>query len=198
MKKNGLTSTPVFEHPPAMQTTPSATSDQQKRTLTGNRLKSNVLSGLVMTGIVLWSGPTFAQDRPNAVHVEALGTGLMLSVHYERMLTDSFALRAGAGAFFAVVEAGTTFPLMATWLIGDGKNRLELGAGLVIVDLHSVFDDDEDDSLLGIEDDVVLGVGYLGYRFTGDCGLIFRIGFTPLVGDDGFKAYGGASMGYRF
>ena len=155
-------------------------------------------AALMMTGIMLWSGTTFAQERPNAIHVEALGTGLMLSVHYERMLTEGFALRAGVGAFFAVVEAGTTFPLMATWLIGDGQNRLELGAGVTIVDLHSVFDEDEDDSLLGIENDVVIGAGYLGYRFTSDNGLIFRIGFTPLIGDDGLIAYGGTSIGFAF
>lgn len=151
----------------------------------------------LLAAIGLAPGITQAQNRPNAIHLEALGTGLMVSAHYERMLTEQFAVRAGLGFFFAVVEAGTTFPLMATWLIGEGRNQFEIGAGITIVDLHSVFDDD-DDALLGIEDDVVVGAGYLGYRFHGEGGFIFRLGFTPLITDDGLKAYGGTSIGFHF
>ena len=95
-------------------------------------------------------------------------------------------------------ETFTTVPAVASYLLGRGSSRLELGAGVLLgrrkteVESATIFD------LTGV-------VGYRYMRPAG--GPLFRIGLTPFFAfgdeetaypDPGLFLSGGLSLGYTF
>jgi hypothetical protein len=86
-------------------------------------------------------------------------------------------------------------PFGVSTLMGSDRNYLELGVGGAYID----FDENDGDSaFLDVTEDQVAVTGLVGYRFIGDYGFSYRLGFTPAWTKDGFQAMGGAAFGYSF
>lgn len=154
------------------------------------------------------SGPS----APNVVFAEALGSGLLYSVNYERRLPwFELGLRAGASFFtYAVSSYGgsgnlvlVSFPLQVTYDPSFSArypaHRLHAALGATVLYLDAASDS-RGTSFGG--DGAGLGVaaaGALGYRFLPpDGGFTFAVAFTPLVRPTGFLPWGGASAGWAF
>lgn len=138
----------------------------------------------------------------NSIYAEALGTGLVYTLNYERLLSQSFGLRLGFGYLpvsaekkngTTVSESATSAPLTLSWFpFGASSSKLEIGAGLSYIDLTK--------SVRGFPQVNSIGyAGIIGYRYEDeDGGFLFRAGFTPIILLGGFYAWGGASVGYAF
>jgi hypothetical protein len=139
---------------------------------------------------------TEANDTPSpishAVYIEALGNAGLISFNYELGIQDKFAVRAGVGTIILFIS----YPLTASYLIGQTSNRLELGAGVTIVKYPTNADGTTIFGSLG--DRASFGTAVVGYRYQPQHGILFRVGFTPLVNSGGFFPLGGVSLGYRF
>jgi hypothetical protein len=144
----------------------------------------------------------------NAVYVEALGNGGLVSLNYDRKLLDWMSLRVGAayahdddapvGTDENVVFAG---PVMLNVLAGRGSSRLEVGAGFAFE-----RQTDRDVDVIATGDNMNL-TGTVGYRYQpARGGLLFRAGITPFYsassapGETGgrFEVTGGVSVGFTF
>ena len=121
----------------------------------------------------------------NAVYLELGGNTVFYSLNYDRMLTDHFSLRAG----IEVMDKLNTLavPLMINYLFGSGDHKFELGLG-------GVFFSESDAGLLRYRHLFTPGVtsyatATLAYRFhPKGGGLLFRIGFTPILAENHFIA----------
>jgi hypothetical protein len=138
----------------------------------------------------------------NSIYAEALGSGLVYTLNYERELSSSFGLRLGFGYLpvsaekkngTTVSESATSAPLTLSWFpFGSTSSRLEVGAGLSYVDLTK--------SVRGFPQVNSIGyAGILGYRYEEeDGGFLFRADFTPIILLGGFYAWGGVGLGFGF
>jgi hypothetical protein len=138
----------------------------------------------------------------NSIYAEALGTGLVYTLNYERELSGSFGLRLGFGYLpvsaekkngTTVSESATSAPLTLSWFpFGASSSKLEIGAGLSYVDLTK--------SVRGFPEVNSIGyAGIIGYRYEEeDGGFLFRAAFTPVILAGGFYPWGGFSLGFGF
>jgi hypothetical protein len=146
---------------------------------------------------------------PNAIFFEALGSGLLYSINYQRMLADiPLGLRVGASFITYKVSSAegsgnlllATLPLMVSYYVGPPRHKLELGLGATVI-YFSASSDSTGTKFEG--PGVGLGIaasGVIGYRYMPDTrGVTFGAGFTPLLrSPKGFLPWGGASVGYAF
>jgi hypothetical protein len=156
------------------------------------------------------AAPPTARERtaPNVVFAEALGSGLLYSVNYERIIDKwNIGLRGGVSYFtYAVSSYGASgnltlvsFPLVASYYFGWRSHHLQLGLGATILYTEVATDStgtkfDGERSGPGIA-----AAGVVGYRFIPrDGGVSFGLGFTPLVRTSRFLPWGGANVGYAF
>lgn len=145
-------------------------------------------------------------DYPrNAIYAELFGNGGVFSINYDRRIREDLALRAGFASwssedFWSDNEISiTAVPLMAIWLRGSGRHKLEAGGGILAGRREETFGDDG--SFVSL-------IGVLGYRYQREPrGFLFRAGFTPFLGvsggeaaypDEGFTPSAGFSFGYGF
>jgi len=129
---------------------------------------------------------------PNAVFVELLGQGVLLTANYERMLSTTtphnVALRVGFGYWTWWGDSGVIVPVDASYLLGI-NHKLELGIGYAIITGQASGNNLSNGAFAGL----------IGYRYQPiDGGFIFRIGFTPLFGAKKMESWGGLSLGYAF
>ncbi|HEU4558620.1 MAG TPA: hypothetical protein VFS20_12255 [Longimicrobium sp.] len=135
----------------------------------------------------------------NTFFVELLGNAAIYSLNYERFFTPQLGIRVGGSFLRGETEDGTEasvgfFPVMATYLLGEGNSHFETGLGIGIVTASA--DIEEVDDFSGSD---VYGTATLGYRYqkpTG--GVLFRVGFTPVYADGNLIPWIGASVGYAF
>jgi len=155
-----------------------------------------------------------AQDRPqNTVFLEMLGNGGIISINFDRKVSENLSLRAGTGSWGSegtswdgreIETRVTTFPLLVNYLGGSGNRRLELGAGVLFgrkTRERSFSEPDESYSFTSL-------TGVVGYRYQPSRrGMMFRVGATPFVGlgpsetaypGRGFFPSVGFSGGYSF
>ena len=135
----------------------------------------------------------------NAIYGELVGSGFLLSMHYERSLWQNEAVKVNAriGVGSAIlVNAAPLVGLNAC--IGKTSSRLELGFNAIQT---YVF------GLLGGNGFFILGNPVIGYRYEGKKGLLFRAALTPffaLDDPDNWVSQGriipsaGISFGYAF
>jgi len=143
------------------------------------------------------AGPRVAS---NTFFVELGGNALVYSLNYERFFTPKLGVRVGGMYLRADDNAGTElgvglFPIMATYLLGQGNSHFETGAGIGIATAGV------DDTDVGEDwgDSAVYATATLGYRYQKpDGGVIFRAGFTPILGDGNLLPWVGLSVGYAF
>jgi hypothetical protein len=147
---------------------------------------------------------------PNSIYLELLGSGIIYSLNYERMLINSLALRVGfgyaplsasstnnAGVTKTATENITTAPLTLSWFpfsssTSSPSSKLEIGAGIVYVDLTKKLASFPAGNSIGY-------TAILGYRYQpADGGFLFRIAFTPFILFNKTEPWGGITFGYGF
>jgi hypothetical protein len=132
---------------------------------------------------------------PNAIYLEALGSGFIYSLNYERLVVDQLGVRVGFGYWWQGAEVTTssgtttasgsflTVPITVSYLgLRSGRHVLELGAGMALIHLSGSI------SGLGVlsagAGTTPVGEALIGYRIQpmGAAGLNFRVGAMALVG----------------
>ncbi len=151
--------------------------------------------------IIVLSCSAFPQSHPNSVYVELLGNGGLYSINYDRLFTETIGGRIGfmyfssdRGLIILTDVELFLFPVMLNFFLGSGNHRLELGVGPVFGTASAGIFGSETTSGSGI-----FGTAVIGYRYQSTRGgLVFKIGFTPLIGAGEFKPWGGMSIGFSF
>ena len=169
------------------------------------------------------------QLSDEAVYLEAFGISGLYSINYERMLLqqEPIALAGRVGGTFTPKLSGLTddlfgpgIPLEINFLYGQ-SHHLELGAGISMnyvfyrpdgpVGVRSIGND-EFEYIYDDPDEFFIGWASVrvGYRYQKPgSGLLFRLGFTPLLPFGGYEdteldfektvvPMGGISFGYAF
>jgi hypothetical protein len=130
------------------------------------------------------------ENRPNLVGGEVLGRGFVLTVNYERFLTNHFGL--GAGFMMIGTSDGLVgvVPLYASYLTGD-KHSLYLGAGAAFLSEGGSVNDYESTWVLQ---------GSIGYHFQSPSGFFVRPLFTfnQEAGGGDFLLWPGVTIGGSF
>lgn len=177
-------------------------------------MKRSILSVilLLISGFDLQAQDEYAK---NGVYLELGGNGGLYSANYERFLSSDFSVRVGFASYSSETwwddlwsdeeTTITTFPILGNYFYGNGSNRLELGAGVLLgtkkVKDSWVEERNGDSAIFNL----TAVVGYRYQKPTG--GLIFRAGLTPFYSlsggedafpDEGFALSGGISVGYAF
>jgi hypothetical protein len=148
--------------------------------------------------------PSDGRTANNAVYLELLGNGGLYSINYERMIGD-FGVRVGASYFSVSGSDGTTsasaslmtFPIVASYYLGPGNHKLQLGLGATIFDVSASA---STVGFVGSGSGVsAAATGVIGYRYVPkNGGFDFGIGFTPLLGPGGLSPFGGMHFGAVF
>jgi hypothetical protein len=157
---------------------------------------------IISTLVLLLIGSVDAQTGAKSLFMELGGPGLA-SINYDMRFgnkDDGFGGRVGIGGFTLRDNSETKFTLLfipvgVNYLLGgDGKNYLELGAGVTPVVLSSKWDGDKD-TFSG-----TFGHLIVGYRSQPlNSGFSFRAFICPIFGSWGFIPYYlGLSFGYKF
>jgi hypothetical protein len=131
---------------------------------------------------------------PNAIYVELLGSGLLYSINYDRLITDYLGARIGIGYVPDGSLSLTTIPItVSLFPFGASSSKLEIGAGVVQASLgNTKVGSTTGGTYLGY-------VGILGYRLEPrDGGFLFRFAFTPFILNGHFQPYLGVSFGLAF
>lgn len=133
---------------------------------------------------------TFSNEAKNVWYLEVAGNGGIVSVNYERFLTQNVSLRIGIGT--AILILGTA-PVMVNFCVGK-DHRVELGMGITVGTGIADFDSG------GYKDESgVVGTATVGYRYQPvNGGGVFRIGVTPFFAGGEFQLWGGISFGNAF
>ncbi|HYH78286.1 MAG TPA: hypothetical protein VEX86_00765 [Longimicrobium sp.] len=144
------------------------------------------------------TAPVATGVAKNTFFVELLGNAGLYSLNYERFFTPRLGLRVG-GMYIQAEDEGDEvavglFPIMATYLLGEGNSHFETGVGIGIATAGVESTD------LGDEwGSAVYGTATLGYRYQKPAGgVMFRVGFTPVVASGNVFPWVGASVGYAF
>jgi hypothetical protein len=156
--------------------------------------------------LILSSG--FAQN--NTIYLELLGNGLVYSLNYDRMVTDNISVRAGYGGLtiserssdpsgFGIITEEikiTMIPVLANYLRGEGKHKLEIGGGIVLVSLDYTGNVADVDFSLGA--DGAIPTANLGYRYQKpEGGFFFKASLCPFFAET-MVTSAGLGLGYSF
>ena len=138
--------------------------------------------------------------KPNHLNLELGGNGLIYSLNYERLLSESFTLRGGIGVTPGLILVEGTFfhiPVTVSYLAGGERSKFEIGLG-------ATYFGGTDAEIFGLEAgdvSLVFVTGIIGYRYTSSTGFVFRIFFSPLYSSDtdpNLITSGGLSFGFTF
>lgn len=165
-------------------------------------------SSAMVRGIHEEGGRTQAEieaPRPpvasNVVFAEALGSGLLYTLNYERIVDRiHLGLRIG-GSLYTEADSSNgrsgrltllSFPAIVSYYLGPATHKLQLGLGVTFLFSSNT------------SQDVLLHTGFaptavVGYRYLPrGSGISFGVAFTPLVLAKPFLPWGGVSAGYAF
>ena len=156
--------------------------------------------------LILSSG--FAQS--NTIYFELLGNGLAYSLNYDRMVTDKISVRAGYGGLtvsqmradptgFGIITEDvkiTMIPVLANYLRGEGKHKLEMGGGIVLVSIASTVN--AADVNFKLAADGAIPTGNFGYRYQkSEGGFFFKASLCPFFAETMVTSVG-LGFGYSF
>jgi len=136
--------------------------------------------------------------RTSSLYLEAMGSGGMVSLNFEKLVSNHVGVRIGVGGTFWWYAQSLVVPATVSYLVGAQNNFLEVGAGAAFFFLPSDFNEQDDEPLFPMDDSQITAAGILGYRYMDDFGLFMRLAFTPFVTEEGFEASGGAAFGYSW
>lgn len=164
----------------------------------------------------------FAQDRDQSVYLEAMGPSNMLGVSYDARIKpeSSIGYRIGIAYSGSITKSffggkhdqnSVSIPLELNYLVGKGKNKLEMGVGTSLGMYHNSGDywtgNSEETFKKEHYSETTFGYylyGNIGYRRISKSGFQFRCGVSPSfnLGDKhGVKKnlfYPYVSVGYAF
>lgn len=137
-------------------------------------------------------------------YLEVGGNAILASVNYDLLLTSYYGIRVGISPGLIVFDeddSNTEFDLQGSNFIGilsayklhgTSSHRLETGIGVVVGEFNTTKEENYP-SIPGIAINV-------GYRFISkrEKGLSLRAIFTPILSNDGFTPWIGASIGFSF
>ncbi|HEY5148002.1 MAG TPA: hypothetical protein VII82_14610 [Polyangiaceae bacterium] len=137
----------------------------------------------------------------NSFFVELGGSGLFYTFNYERIFGDSdISLRVGFGYVHldgtflrhTFNEEDLSVPAIASYYIGSGSHRIQIGLGGVLLYQQSDGINEGTTTSLNV-------AGVLGYRYLPlDGGVNFGISFTPCFRPDVTVPWGGIDFGVGF
>ena len=134
------------------------------------------------------------------VYLELGGPGLAISANYDTRFhkeRNGWGYRVGVGFFSSGGNTVFTVPFQVNYLIGEHALMLELGAGTTFLNSTGTNVGNskwEFDKITGF-----IATGTIGFRYQPEQkGLNFRIGFVPILYDEGIIPAGGISVGYTF
>jgi hypothetical protein len=148
------------------------------------------------------------RKAPNVVFAEALGSGLLHSLNYERLF-DSVHLGIRGGASYFTYSTSSydrtgnlvlvSFPAVASYYLGWRSHNLQLGLGATVL-YSGVATDSRGTEFQSERSGLGLAAsGVIGYRYLPrDGGVMFGLAFTPLLRSGSFLPWGGANVGYAF
>jgi hypothetical protein len=136
--------------------------------------------------------PAQESFKRNALYVEMLGNGLVLSANYERQMSTKpgLGLHLGVG----LGNAKPVFPFGAKYLIDVAGQRsfFELGAGVTLADEGQWHLNAKSESY---------SAGFIpsvGYRYNAPKGFMWRINYTPVFNKYRTELlFFGLSIGWR-
>lgn len=133
-----------------------------------------------------------AQSSPsNSVYLEVFGNGGFYSLNYERLIINFAGVRAGFSyIYLGDIGQYISFPLMINGLLGSKHHKLEIGAGVTIMNEASP-------SSFKSWDTQYFKTASIGYRFQ-KRNVVYKISFTPLFNNKELIPIGGFAFGYRF
>ena len=162
-------------------------------------MKKSAIISTILAFALTWALPTQAQpSAKSTIFFEGLGNGILYTINYDRMMSDTWSARVGLMSLSDTDDFGDTtslklVPIMANKLKGAGNHKLELGAGAMLIMVSGEIDDDDDFEAGGVG--VTTTIGYRYQRPDG--GINFRIGLTPAFLPK-FVVTAGLSLGYTF
>lgn len=139
--------------------------------------------------------PAQKSFKRNTAYFEILGNGLVLSLNYERQITN----KPGFGFHAGVALAGDkpAFPLGVKYLFDLGKQRsfLEVGAGVTLAELDMW----EPNYNQPKADPYKAGfIPSVGYRYHAPRGFMLRVNYTPVFNKyETELLFFGVSIGWR-
>jgi hypothetical protein len=145
----------------------------------------------------------------NVLFFEALGSGLLYSINYERFFPRwNVGLRGGASFIaYKVSDANgsgalelASLPFVASWYYGPGAHRLQLGLGFTILYVKASTDATGASYGGSVPSLGIAATAVVGYRYwPRHGGFTFGAGFTPLLREPkGLLPWGGADVGWAF
>jgi len=143
----------------------------------------------------------------NAVYLMFIGSGLHVSLHYERFITNDISIHAGIGTagFNYSPEPKSpdnvgyqwvpVLPFSVNYFIGEGKDRLELGIG----GFMHLSDYGREPMFPDLSSSKVKGTLTIGYRYQPLNGNFNAgIGITPVFDSQHIEPWMGLYLGYGF
>jgi hypothetical protein len=159
-------------------------------------MKKFTLSTFVVCSVI-WS---YGQEifKRNDIYIEAGGNGLFGSVNYERQLTKEPGLGARIGVgFYSEKAFYLTIPVGINYLFKLKSERSFIDAGLGATWARidgKLFSD----SKYSNGDHFVSFIPSIGYRRHCLKNVIWRVNLTPIINNEAFVPWIGASIGKRF
>ena len=142
----------------------------------------------------------YGSSRKNALYSELGGSGFLLSVSYERKLVDEEKLELNARIGFGSALLLSAVPLAGLNLcVGSSNSKFEIGFNAVRTYALDLFQSDNAT--------FVLANPIVGYRYSSEKGLLFRLTASPFFVlsdpddwiDEAFVfPWAGLSLGYSF
>jgi hypothetical protein len=130
---------------------------------------------------------------------EVGGPGLAISLNYDARFgseRNGLGFRIGAGYYGNGGNTVFSVPFQINYLIGSGSNFIELGGGTTFINSTG---DNKGKTFIFDRVTGLIGTATIGYRFQSDTRRInFRIGFVPILYDQGIIYAAGLSIGYTF
>lgn len=132
--------------------------------------------------------------------LEVGGAGLAISANYDTRFhqeRNGWGYRVGLGFFSSGGNTVFTVPFQINYLIGEHATMFELGAGTTFLNSTGTNIGNskwEFDKITGF-----IATATIGFRYQPEHkGINLRIGFVPILYDEGIIPAGGVSIGYTF
>jgi hypothetical protein len=159
-------------------------------------MRKSLLTILGLSTTVLCFGQS--SFKKNDIYLEAGGNGIFGSINYERQLTKEPGLGARIGigfysesAFFLTIPVGINY----LFKLKGEKSFIDAGLGITWTRIDGkLFGDSKDSN----GDHFTNVIPSIGYRRHAANNLMWRISLTPVINNDGFVPWLGASIGKRF
>lgn len=121
------------------------------------------VKNIFIIGVLFLSITTINAQHTKSIYLETLGSGLFYSINTDFRFTKTtkFGSRLGVALY---PENTVILPIQVNYLLGEGKHKLEIGAGITIN--------------FGDETEVAENLVVM-YRFQGGNGILFRAGWAP-------------------